>query len=280
MAPPTSSLHRAILLAENRLASATLSGGTWVRGLESLRTPALRGDPARCTAGTPAAATLTATWPRARSFGAVALLGHTLPLRATWRLVWQAGGVTVRDETLPVNPRAWPSLSRPWDTDNWWSGVVAGSNAIWLPEGAVRADRLTLVIDPLGQPFDLGALWVGPADRTAWGIDWGRQIGPSYATVADPLPGGGSLFDRRRTGRRQTVTWSDLDKVEAYRMLDRLLALDLVDPLLLVPDPGDAAAMVRDTFLARVDAQARPQLTETSSPGLYSLSLTLTEVME
>lgn len=261
MMADTATDARCFLLHGNRLAEAALSGGDWALPLDNLAIANLYQDVARCVTGDPADAVIQATWSRPMTVGGLALVGYTGPASSKIRITWTKDGVTSGPPPAwtPIVPRVARTIDLSYDDASWWTGrpsakLLATYTPIRFEVPAIRtrADALMIEIDSRGEPFDLSYLYVSPLFRPAWPMDWGRKMAPtSRRRVATTLGGMLVAGPAAKAPRRQTVTFQELTKTEAMRLLDIGLTHDVVEPVIYVPDPTDSRNHWREVYMAR-----------------------------
>lgn len=255
--------RRCYVLPDNALIDAAISGGNWTASPDNLTIGNLVQDVARCSTGLLADATFTASWAgKARTIGAVALIGYTGPAAGRVRLIFRRGGVEVlRTRWDWLWPRIAKTADLTPDHPGWLTGRPATKERalythiwLWTPPARLRADAMTVEIDARGGSFDLSYCFAAGLHRPAWPMGWGRKLDQTDATPQATTLGGMVITGARLPAQRsQAVTFFELTKTEAMRWLDISRGRRAIEPVLFVPDPGDPANWMREVFLATFD---------------------------
>ncbi len=212
------------------------------------------------------------TLARSRTVNLIGVMFHTLGVNAEYRVTIAAPGGTLAAPVYagawtPVHTRLFDSEALPWEDDNWWLGdpqpddVALYPRHLWIDlQPGIPASKIRVELrDPDAAFYDIGGLWVAAAWSPNFNFDHGREIALDSRSLADEAPSG-RVFHEERTGRRRvTVTWSMLDKAEAYRLFDAGQRCGTRRPVVFLPDPGDPVSLIREAYPATFEKPPAPR---------------------
>lgn len=188
----------------NYISEAALSGGSWEASLPLEHVQdgifAVR---ARSTDLATASTTLTATLPRQRPVGAVALAAHNLSATAEWRVrVYADAGATdllYDSGALPAWPALYQSPDLEWEYDNFWLGTLSEEDRNEFTPLAyhvfdVQIGRVVTIDiedpDNTAGWVSLGRVVVAnvwqPTYNAAYGIQYSHVIDTEFEVAGDP----------------------------------------------------------------------------------------------
>jgi hypothetical protein len=235
--------------------SFTLSGGSWNASYPETNLQLLPlSRVARTTNATTPNTSIIATSATPKQAGIVALARHNMSLSATIRvLVWSDAAMS----TLVYDS----------SYINVWAGSVtatdiAGSICTWFHRfaavgttvGAIRLD-----INDTGNTdgyVQAGYLEIASVFEVTYNPDWGMNYGFRWRSQTTEAIGGALYVDRRAKPRvvKGVFKYSPRDEAMA-KHFERERQLDLDQPILFVPFPGETTHLNRTVMLARqVDA--------------------------
>jgi hypothetical protein len=256
---------------QNRIDSATLSGGSWSAGLPlaNLQSPIIQ-RVARTANATLAATQFRIDLGAARPVGVVALLAHTISQFGRVRVFgYETAGystVTYDSGWLDCYPPDTLAMGqRNWEDDNFWTGELTAGDLIGLQSPFVH-------VLPREQFLRWWEVDIDDTTNAAGCIDIGRCIiargwrpGTNYAYGAeinyfDSSPSvttlsGTMYFDARPKGRMFRFAIEEMTTTEAYSFaLDLQRQAGLNNEVLLVPDSDDTGNIPLRAFAGRLTA--------------------------
>lgn len=278
---------------DNLALTATLSGGTWSGALplnnlkdetRFISAPARQLEPAD-----EESAMFEAVLARSRTVNLIGLMFHTMGINAEYRVTIAPPAGTLaapsyEGDWTPVHTRLFDSEALAWEDENWWTGEASAEEVslytrhLWIdlspgvPASAVRVE----LRDPDAAYFDIGGLWIAAAWSPRFNFDHGREVGMDARSLADEAPSGRVFHEDRPSRRRVSVTWSMLDKAEAYRLFDAGQRCGTRRPVVFLPDPGDAVSLIREAFPATFEKPPAPRLGRRFN---HTLSATFKEII-
>jgi hypothetical protein len=128
----------------------------------------------------------------------------------------------------------------------------------------------------LFRSFDIGGVFVASSWSPAFNFDFGRVLGAEDRSKVEETPSGRMLGDSRRSRRTHEVTWSFLDKAEAWAFYDMWMRAGTTKPVLFVPDIGDPVGLQREAFPATF---GRPNAPRMNRQNQIVVTATLREII-
>ncbi|GAB6040137.1 hypothetical protein [Endothiovibrio diazotrophicus] len=260
-----------VIASENLADQGTLSGGDWALPLANLQDRSLA-VAAQSSDATPASTRLTVAWDRVIYWRVLAIPRSNLSREATIRVV------SYRDEAqteqaydsgeVYVFPRMYTSTAPLlWGALNWWDGrplektIALYRRPYYLVLPAVSGARaITIEIADPDNPdghVELSRLFVSSGWAAEWNISWGASPKPQSRSLMVEGAGGARFYDRRDPRRTFAAQHRFLTQQEAWeRVYDLQMAVDVVDDLVVIPDPADTPNLMRRSMyctLAKLD---------------------------
>jgi len=256
------------LVTENLALVASLTGGTWSPDLPltNLIDDRIITNPARClTPASLATSQFDIELEQRRIVRFFGLFATNFSVEAMVRLTFadDAEFTIVTDQIgwVSVFERFRASLSLDWEDPNFWTGTplakdldLYGRHKVFLFDTPVSTKFIRVEIDDAGNPdgfIDIGYAYLGATIATNFNMDRGRTLNPKSRARRDETPSGHPVFDRRRPKRVSRLSFSFLTDGEAAEFIDAGMRNDVIDPVVLIPDPTDQLALMRETFLGR-----------------------------
>jgi len=272
---------------------ATLAGGSWEPGLplDHLQ-DGIFAVRARSVDLATASTTLTATLPRLRPVGAVALAAHNLSATAQWRvrIYADAGGTQLLYDSgmLPAWPALYQSPDLEWEYDNYWLGTLGEEDrqeftALAYHVHEVQIARAVRIdIDDASNAagyIELGRVLIAnvwqPTFNAAYGIQYGHEIDTQFETAGDPQRT--QYAEPSLPKRTVQAALEHLDEGEAVQsMLGMQRDLGLHRELLYLPELTTSPATWRRAFISRL---TQPDPIAHPYHATYTHSLSLQEIL-
>lgn len=261
-------MANALIAYQNRVDSATLTGGSWASGLPlSNLKDRILSRVARSTDALAASTSFNTTLDKGRTISVVALCRHTLSESATWRIrAYNDAGLTelLYDSTVvDIWPSVADSLQLEWSDDNFWSGKPSAEdledyywNAIHVLTAPVNAQYWKFDLVDTGNPagyIEIGRLFMSEAWIPVLNMSYGASLGYTSRTDVEEAWDGTEYFDYRAPYRTAQFSLDNMLTDEAMtRALDMQRIADINREVLFVWDTEDIEHLIRRSFLGRV----------------------------
>lgn len=250
----------------NKIASATLSGGSWSGSLPR----ANLATRAQYEVARTSDATLASTQ-FAMDFGAVvplrvfALANHNLSESANWKITLgtTAGGSDLHDSGWQaVWHLSWDTGLMSWGDLSLWEGVIDDSEylghpylAIYTLPAGISARYVTIEIDDTGNSagyVQIGRAWASPALQPATGLALGFAHGWDDPSEIVTMPSGVLAQVARRRKRWMRGELRNLSADEA-NVIDEIQRREgLFGELIVINNPYNADELQRRAFIGRL----------------------------
>lgn len=256
---------------QNRVDSATLSGGNWNASLplNNLKNAVIQ-KVARSTNATTASTQFQIDLGAARPIGVVALIAHTIDQGGQVRVtgyevagystvVYDSGWVDVfPPDTIPID-------GRNWEDDNFWTGSLTSNDLIGLQSPFVHIlsreqflrywkVEISNITNADGY-VDIGRCIVARGWRPGVNYSYGAEISyfdnsPSVTSLSGTM-----YFDERPKGRLFRFEIDTMTSSEAYGYaLEMQRLAGVSNEVLLVPDSDDTGNVPLRAFAGRLTA--------------------------
>lgn len=256
---------------QNRIDSATLSGGSWNAGLPlaNLQNPVIQ-KVARTANVTTASTQFQMDLGTARAIGVVALLAHTISPLGQIRITGYETGayspVIYDSGWLDVWPADTVAMGqRNWEDNNFWTGQLQTSDMVGLQspyihiltsEQFLRYWRVEISDTSNATGYiDIGRCIIARGWRPGVNYSYGAEINyfdpsPSVTTLSGTM-----YFDQRPKGRMFRFGIDAMTSTEAYNYaLDMQRQAGVTNEVLLVPDSDAASTLPLRAFAGRLTA--------------------------
>lgn len=254
---------------QNRIDSATLSGGSWNANLplNNLKNQVLQ-KVARSSNATTASTQMQIDLGSARAIGVVALMAHTISNLGQIRIRGYevAGYSTVVYDSGWLD--VWPSDTlamgqRNWEDNNFWTGQLSQEVLVGLQSPFIHiltAEQYlrywTIEISDTTNAagyVDIGRVMLAQGWRPGTNYSYGAQVSYFDNSPNVTALSGTAYFDERPRGRMFRFGLNSMSSTEAYNYaLEMQRLAGVVNEVLLVPDSDDAGLIPLRAFSGRL----------------------------
>lgn len=258
-------MRRAIIGYNNRIDSATLSGGSWQAPLTNIQTRYLQ-EKARSTDASLSSTVIDVNLGEYRVINIVGITAHNFSVDAIYRLTAgeTAGASDVYDSGwLEAWPAVYGTSELEWEDDNFWDGKLTqeereGYNACIAVETAiVGAQYWRIEINDTGNPdgfVEIGRLFFGRVFEPEKGFEVGAEISWDDKSEINQTLQAVDIYNRIQKFRRATLIAPILTREQAYQQAFEMQRLSgTTEEVLLIGEAGNPAETPRQSFIGRFD---------------------------
>jgi hypothetical protein len=259
------------------LTAAALSGGAWLPALPLANLlDMLQAVKARSVDCAPASTQFYIDLGISRPLRLFAAEAHNFSETASWRISGSnspdMSSLTIDNGWQTVYPTQ-PTLSIPWESPSWWSGVMTAEQRAYYPSHAVQylpgpayARYLHVEISDPNNPagyVELGRIFAGPAWVPRYDMDYGIKVAHETATTVETMMAAGEGFDVKPLVRVCTFDLDWLTPEEVFGVVfDLERQLGIHGEAYFVPFQGRPDLLIQSAFPCRLQ-----QLSEAEHPS-------------